>query len=73
MRVQLLDDIIGLWVKSGLPVLSKIRVETKLKDMLQKWKLASKRARKSKGDLTNCNWLNQLFAICECKCKYEKV
>ena len=31
VRVQLLDDIIGLWVKSGLPVLSRIRVETKLK------------------------------------------
>ena len=71
--VQLLDDTIGLWVKSGLPVLSRIRVETKLKEMLQKWKLASKRARKSKGDLTNCNWLNQLFDICKCKCKYEKV
>ena len=41
--------------------------------MLQKWKLASKRSRKSKGDLTNCNWLNQLFDICKCKCKYEKV
>ena len=63
----------GLWVKSGLPVLSRIRVETKLKEMLQKWKLALKRARKSKGDLTNCNWLNQLFDICKCKCKYEKV
>ena len=73
MRVQLLDDIIGFWLKSGLPVLSKIRVETKLKEMLQKRKLASKRARKSKGDLTNCNWLNQLFDICKCKCKYEKV
>ena len=73
MRVQLLDDIIGLRVKSGLPVFSRIRVETKLKEMLQKWKLASKRARKSKGDLTNCNWLNQLFDICKCKCKYEKV
>ena len=73
VRVQLLDDIIGFWVKSGLPVLSRIRVETKLKEMLQKWKLASKRARKSKGDLTNCNWLNQLFDICKCKRKYEKV
>ena len=73
MRVQLLDDIISVWVKSGLPVLSRIRVETKLKEMLQKWKHASKRARKSKGDLTNCNWLNQLFDICKCKCKYEKV
>ena len=73
VRVQLLDDIIGLWVKSGLPVLSRIRVETKLKEMLQKWKLASKRAKKSKGDLTNCSWLNQLFDICKCKCKYEKV
>ena len=31
MRVQLLDDIIGLWVKSDLPVLSRIRVETKLR------------------------------------------
>ena len=73
VRVQLLDDIIGVWVKSGLPVLGRIRVETKLKEMLQKWKLALKRARKSKGDLTNCNWLNQLFDICKCKCKYEKV
>ena len=73
VRVQLLDDIISLWVKSGLPVLSKIRIETKLKEMLQKWKLASKRARKSKGDLANCNWLDQLFDICKCKCKYEKV
>ena len=54
VRVQLLDDIIGFWVRSGLPVLSRIRVETKLKEMLQKWKLALKRARKSKGDLPNC-------------------
>jgi len=69
VRVQLLDDIIGLWIKSGLPVLSRIRVETKLKEMLLKWKLASKKARKNKDDLTNCNWLNQLIDICKCKCK----
>ena len=35
VRVQLLDDIIGLWVKSGLPVLSRIRVETKLRDVAE--------------------------------------
>ena len=73
VRAQLLDDIIGFWVKSSLPILSRTRVETKLKEMLQKWKLASKKARKSKGDLTNCNWLNLLFDMCKCKCKYEKV
>ena len=35
VTVQLLDDIIGLWVKSGLPVLSRIRVETKLRDVAE--------------------------------------
>ena len=32
VKEQLLEDVISLWKKSSLPVLSKIRTEAKIKD-----------------------------------------
>ena len=73
VKEQLLEDVISLWKKSSLPVLSKIRTEVKIKDLIQKWKLALKRARKSKSELKEDGWMSQLFDICKCKCKYDEV
>ena len=72
-KEQLLKDVISLWKKSSLPVLSKIRTEAKIKDLIQKWKLALKRAMKSKSELKKDEWMSQLFDICKCKCKYDEV
>ena len=73
VKEQLLEDVISLWKKSSLPVLSKIRTEAKIKDLIQKWKLALKRAMKSKSELKEDEWMSQLFDICKCKCKYDEV
>ena len=69
----MLDDVISLWKKSSLPVLSKITTEAKIKDLMQKWKLALKRAMKSKSELKEDEWMSQLFDICKCKCDEVKV
>ena len=34
VKDQVLIDVVGLWTKAGLPVLSKQRIEAKLKDLI---------------------------------------
>ena len=68
----MLDDAICLWKKSGLPVLSRVRVETKLKDILKEWKLAIKSAR-NKSELKEDARINELFDICKSQFEHMKV
>ena len=42
-------DIINVWTKACLPVLSSNRIQTKLKELIEKWRSAPKRARRRKA------------------------
>ena len=38
VKDQVSIDVVGLWTKAGLPVLSKQRIEAKLKDLIEQHK-----------------------------------
>ena len=42
VKNQLISDVIGLWGKASLPIISTKRVETKLKELIKKYTLALK-------------------------------
>ena len=70
VKNQLISDVIGLWGKASLPIISTKRVETKLKELIKKYTLALKRVRKTKEkDLSGEKWLFELFDLSRCKCK----
>ena len=68
MKDQVLIDVIGLWTKAGLPVLSKQRIEAKLKDLIEKYNTARKKVMKRGGSKVDEGWLHSLFDVCTCKC-----
>ena len=61
-------DVVGLWNKAGLPVLSKQRIEAKLKDLIEKYNTARKKVMKGGGSKVDEGWLYSLFDMCTCKC-----
>ena len=70
VKNQLISDVIGLWGKASLPIISTKRVETKLKELIKKYTLALKRVRKTKEkDLSGEKWFFELFDLSRCKCK----
>ena len=69
VKNQLISDVIGLWGKASLPIISTKRVETKLKELIKKYTLALKRVKKIKQkDLSGEKWLFELFDLSRCKC-----
>ena len=69
MSETTLCDVTGVWTKASLPIVSLIKVKTKHIQLLQKFPLVVKRARKLfKNGLFDETWLLQLFDISKCKC-----
>lgn len=68
LKDQLLRDVVGVWNKACLPVLSKQRIEAKLKELIEKYNAARKKEMKRGGSEVNEEWLQNLFDISACKC-----
>ena len=45
LQNEVAADVTNLWVKASLPILSKGRIQTKLRDIVMKLRAAKKRAR----------------------------
>ena len=69
LKYEVAADVAKLWIKAGLPILSKFRIETKLFDIVNKLRAAKKRAIKSQSQSLTETWLFELFDISACKCK----
>ena len=54
------DNVAKVWIRATLPIIRHSRIETKLKELLQKWKMAVARARREKYTVYEC-WLMKLF------------
>ena len=71
VRDNLVDDVIEIWNRAGLPILSRQRIEAKLKNLISQFEAARKRAKRRKTDEVSEDWLKKLFDICKCKCSIE--
>ena len=60
-------DVVALWHKAGLPIVSEKRVATKLKETVNRYNAARKRAKNLEGKIEE-EWLEKLFDLCRCKC-----
>ncbi|CAK8680277.1 unnamed protein product [Clavelina lepadiformis] len=73
VKEKVVQDVADLWMKASLPIASLIRIETKLKELIKKFNLTRKRAKKiKKCNIFNENRLTNLFNICKCKCSMEE-
>ena len=50
VKLSLAEDVAKVWIRASLPILSYCRIETKLKELVEKWKAAVKRARRKGED-----------------------
>ena len=62
VKKNLLSDIVAVWKKAGVPQ----RVETKLKDIIDKYRAARKNEI-HRGKKIDEKWMRELFDICRCK------
>ena len=72
LKDDTVNDVIKLWKTgktAGLPVISSIRIQTKLKNIISKFEAVKKRAKTKKSGEVGEEWMNDLFDICKCKCK----
>ena len=61
---------IKIWKTASLPVISSIRIQTKLKNSISKFEAAKIRAKTKKSSEVNEEWMNDSFGIlCKCRCK----
>ena len=68
VKLSLAEDVAKVWIRASLPILSYCRIETKLKELVEKWKAAVKRARRKEEDTVTEAWTKELLDICSCKC-----
>ena len=69
LKDDTVNDVIKIWKTARLPVISSIRIQTKLENIISKFEAAKKRAKTNKSGEVNEEWMNDLFHICKCKCK----
>ena len=68
VKLSLAEDVAKVWIRASLPILSYCRIETKLKELVEKWKAVVKRARRKGENTVTESWIKELFDICSCKC-----
>ena len=73
IKEKLFKDEVALWRKSGLPIVSKQRVEAKLKELIDRYTAARKKALKRGDEKIDEVWLKNLFDLCRCKCSIPDV
>ena len=66
VKNQLLLDVLSIWTKASLPVLRKLRVEAKLKDLIDRYNALRKKEMKHGGNKVDEEWLHRLFDKCKC-------
>ncbi|CAK8674822.1 unnamed protein product [Clavelina lepadiformis] len=73
VKEKVVQDVADLWMKANLPTVNLIRIKTKLKELIKKFNLTRKRAKKiTKCDIFDEDWLTNLFDVCKCKCSIEE-
>ena len=60
---KLFKDVFGLWKKSDLPIVSKERVEVKLKELIDRYTAARKKALIRGDEKIDEVWLKNLFDL----------
>ena len=65
VKKNLLSDIVAVWKKAGVPLISIQRVETKLKDLIDMYHAARKNEI-HRGKKIHEKWMRELFDICRC-------
>jgi len=71
VKQNLTNDVTEIWNNAKLPILSKQRVKAMLKNLLDKFTAAQKRAKTRKQTEASENWLLDLFDIRKCKCSVK--
>ena len=69
VKYDVAADVKTLWTKASSPILSKSRIQAKLRNIVQKFNATKKRASKSGKKNLREDWFSELFDISPCKCK----
>ena len=67
VKDNLMRDVVALWDKGCVPIISSQRIEAKLKDLIRRYEAARKNEI-HRGKKIDEEWKNKLFDICRCKC-----
>ena len=63
-----ISDVVDLWRKASLAVIEAKGAQNKLKNVIEKFVTARKRAKKFKCSI-NEDWFDKLLDLCRCRCE----